>query len=223
MNDYPRIINFKSLPKNNFFAPEWNYYIYEDMLANIDLKKISNLILKKESEILKNTKDANNDGFTGLEKNSLTSKFTKYNLLEWQNEEIFKIKKAIVETHNNFTKLFNLYKPDQKIWAQCWANVLRKGEKIDTHSHSTHQDTYLGGLICIQVSNTNTNYTNIYSQLKDPEIYCSKNINGKITLFQNFIPHYSTPHEENTERITIAFDLMIEEPKIENRIFIRIN
>ena len=31
------IINFKSKPKNNTFAPEWNNYIVETIVDNIDI------------------------------------------------------------------------------------------------------------------------------------------------------------------------------------------
>ena len=37
----------------------------------------------------------------------------------------------------------------------------------------------------------------------------SKNEIGKIILFQSNIPHYTTVHKSEKERITIAFDLMM--------------
>ena len=45
------------------------------------------------------------------------------------------------------------------------------------------------------------------NQINDPETYKSKNEVGKITLFQNCIPHYTDIHQDEKERITIAFDL----------------
>ena len=32
---------------------------------------------------------------------------------------------------------------------------------------------------------------------------------GQITLFSNCIPHYTSKHEGNSERITMAFDLNV--------------
>jgi len=58
--------------------------------------------------------------------------------------------------------------------------------------------------------NTATHYINPVNQINDPEIYSSKNDPGKITLFQNCIPHYTDIHKGNQERITIAFDLTVK-------------
>jgi len=48
---------------------------------------------------------------------------------------------------------------------------------------------------------------NFHNQICEPEIYYSKNEVGKITLFQNNIPHGTSIQEKNKKRITIAFDL----------------
>ena len=47
-----KIINFKSAQKNNFFAPEWNYYIFESKIHKINFNNLSKCLLKKEKEIL---------------------------------------------------------------------------------------------------------------------------------------------------------------------------
>ena len=87
-----KIINFKSPPKNNWFAPEWNYYVFESKLEKINFKKLSTYLLKKEKNLLKlpNTIKQNkySDGYTGLGKNSTTSRYDKYNVLKWDNKEI---------------------------------------------------------------------------------------------------------------------------------------
>ena len=55
-----------------------------------------------------------------------------------------------------------------------------------------------------------TYYINPINQINEPEIYKSENKIGKITLFQNNIPHYSDEHKFNEKRITIAFDLSLK-------------
>jgi hypothetical protein len=206
-----QLVLIKSKPKNNFFAPEWCYYIYENIINNIDFNHISNLILKKEKEIIKKytpSKKGSVDGYTGLGKNSLTSRYEHFNLLKWNDVEINKLEKQIIEKHNKFIKSLNLDIP-KKLYIQCWANVMRKGEQIKPHIHFIDPDTYLGGHICVKCANTSTNYINPVNQLNDPEIYESKNKVGKISLFQNCIPHYTSIHKLNSERITIAFDLYL--------------
>ena len=95
-----QLVLIKSKPKNNFFAPEWCYYIYENIIDNVDFKKISKLILKKEKEIIKKYKPSKKgsvDGYTGLGKNSLTSRYEFFNVLKWKDKEIDKLEKQIIE------------------------------------------------------------------------------------------------------------------------------
>jgi hypothetical protein len=208
---YPKIINIKSVQKNNFFAPEWNYYIIEDIIKKVNFNLLSKFLLKKEKEILKIKNNFNKkitDGYTGLGNNSITSRYSLYNIFNFKNKEILKIKKSILKTHTKFLNYLNIEIP-KNLWIQCWFNVMRKGESIKAHIHGTGPDTYLGGHICVQVFNTSTNYINPVNQINDPEIYYSKNETGKITLFQNCIPHFTDKHDFDKERITIAFDLSI--------------
>jgi len=214
LNNYPKLFNFKSLPKKNYFAPEWDYYIIEDIIQNVNFKSLSKFLLKKEKELLRKTeliiKESNVDGYTGLGKNSITSRYNLFNVFNFKNKEIVKIKKEILNIHKRLLKAVNINKP-KNLWIQSWFNVMRKGEFIKPHIHGVTPDIYLGGHICVQVENTHTNYINPVNQINDPEIYYSKNEVGKITLFQNCIPHFTDVHNSNKERITIAFDLSIQE------------
>jgi len=205
-----KIINFKSQPKNNFFAPEWDYYLFELNINKVNFANLTKYILKKESEILnlpytiKNGKVT--DGYTGLGKNSTTIRFNQYNVFLWKNENITILKNIIIDFHNNILKYFK-QPPIKDLYIQSWVNIMRKGDQIKPHIHEVNPDTYLGGHICVQCKETSTNFINPINQINDPEIYSSINEVGKITLFQNNIPHYTDINNSNNERITIAFDL----------------
>ena len=207
-----KIINFKSKPKNNFFAPEWNYFLAEDFIKDINFNDLTKFLLSKKKQILKlpNTIKENkiSDGYTGLGINSTTSRFDKYNVLTWKNENIYKLKNNILNFYKNFIFFFKQELP-KELYIQCWINIMNKGEKINAHLHSISPDCYLGGHVCVQVNNTSTYYINPINQINDPEIYQSKNEIGKITLFQNNIPHFTDEHKDDIERITIAFDLSL--------------
>jgi hypothetical protein len=212
VKEHIKIINFKSAQKNNFFAPEWNYYIFESKIHKINFNNLSKCLLKKEKEILKLPLTVKNgkitDGYTGLGKNSTTMRYNKYNVFNWKNKNISLLKENIINFHNNIINYFKL-PPVNELYIQCWVNIMRKGEKIQPHIHGVKPDTYLGGHICIQCNNTSTNYINPINQINDPEIYSSKNEIGKITLFQNNIPHFTDIQNTNNERITLAFDLSL--------------
>ena len=211
--DNINLINFKSNPKKTPLAPEWNYFIAEKFIENVNFISLKKLILQKEKELLDlpnifiNNKVA--DGYTSLGKNSVTSKAYQYNFLNWENEEVLKIKNNIIDFHNIFLNILKIDIP-KELYIAAWVNIMRKGEKIKAHIHDTSPTTYIGGHICVQVEDTCTNYVSPINQINEPEIYSSKNEIGKITLFQNFIPHYTDVHNSNNERITIAFDLVLE-------------
>ena len=197
------IIILENDSPKTFFAPkEDKIFIYEDNISSlIDIDNIKETILKKEIEIKKKYKDTD-DGDTGL-KDSLTSRFLHYNLYEWPG--MSSLKSIIKKAHDNFRNILNLNE-EKNIYSQSWANVMRNGEKINKHSHYYNSYTYLGGHICIQAENTSTYYVNPYNK----EVNNSKNEIGKITLFPNWIEHYTDTHISNNERITIAFDIVDE-------------
>lgn len=204
------IYQFLSSPRQTAFAPEWSYVLGEDTITGIDYKQIATIVLSKETEIVANFPSyANADAYTGLGENSLTSRFKYFNVFAWEDAEIEKLKDKIFENYKEFLNKLNV--PRRKVWIQCWANVLRKNEEMKPHIHSVHPFSYLGGHISIQCDNTSTVYINPVNQINDPEILDSPNNVGKITIFQNCIPHYTTLHSADSERITIAFDLIVDE------------
>ena len=202
-----KVVIFRSAPRQNVFAPAWEFPIAEDKITTVNFKKIAKLVLEKEKSILKSSMQGG-DGYTGLGKKSLTSRYGSYNLLDSKHPEIKKLKKAILESHARFLEALKipLY---PELYIQCWANVMRKGEQIKAHIHSVLPDTYLGGQINVQVQKTSTWYINPVNQINDPELYESKNEVGKLTFFQNCIPHYTDKQVSTTPRITIAFDLVV--------------
>ena len=211
---------FKSLPKETFFAPEWDYYIFESYIDQVNFKNLAKFILSKEDEILRlpaslTPDNQVTDGYTGLGEKSTTVRFDRYNVLKWKNENINLLKENILKFHNDILNKLKLQIPNE-LYIQCWTNIMRNKEQIKPHLHATNPSTYLGGHICVQCDNTSTHYINPINQINDPEIYSSKNEVGKITLFQNNIPHYTDVHNSNIERITIAFDLMIHKPTKDN-------
>jgi hypothetical protein len=206
-----KLINIKSEPKNNFFAPEWHYFIAEKYIKDVNFNELSKFILNKEKEILELPctikENKISDGNTGLGEKSVTARHNKYNVLSWENENVEKIKKNILKFYEEFLKIFN-FKLPKELYIQCWVNIMKRGEQINPHLHSLYPDSYLGGHICVQIDNTSTFYNNPINQF-GLYAYESKNEVGKITLFQSHIPHYTSIHCSDKKRITIAFDLSL--------------
>ena len=202
---------FKSDPKKSFFAPEYDYRIFETEVQQVNCQELAKLLLSKEEEILKLSKSTVAAGavnaYTGLKGESTTQRFDKYNVLKWEDETVESLKGNIINFHNGIMQYFKLPIP-KELYIQCWYNVMRKGEQIKAHLHDIGAHCYLGGHICVQTTDTtSTHYINPINQINDPMIYSSKNTVGKMTVFPNNVPHYTDVYEEDSERITIAFDL----------------
>lgn len=206
-----QITVFQNHPKQTPFAPEWNYFLAEDQLDEVDFNEIARIILSKEKDIIQKYPSGtiSVDAYTGLGENSLTSKWQHFNVFKWQEPEIIKLKEAVYKRY--IALLEALKVPRKRVYAQCWANVLRDGQDIKQHIHGIHQWIYLSGHITVKCTDTATAYVNPANQLRsnDAETYYIKNQVGHITFFPSYIPHFTTVHHGDEERISIAFDLML--------------
>lgn len=208
------IHRFESLMPRTEFAPVYRYFMFEKSLLGLaDFDQIKKTVLEKEKSILADTQEDYEklnhdnaslyDGGTGLGSNSLTSRSPFFNVLGW--EEMADLKKAIRGAHDDFLSGLGI-DPNRKIYAQCWANVMRKGQAIRRHHHGTNQYAYISGHVSVQVNNTATYYTDPYSR----EEIAVPNQVGMLTLFPSWVDHRTDMVRDNQERITIAFDSVTE-------------
>ena len=165
-----QVILFENDEPKTIFAPIYKWHMYE---GEVKVGDIRNTILTKENEVI-NSHEYESDWNTGLGKDSMTSRSSSYNLLNW--EEADHIKDIIRNSHDNLITTLDPNMWEDKIYVQCWANVLRKGQRIKPHQHWTSKYTYLGGHICVHTEDTNTYYSNPYNR----ESFISKKDAAKI-------------------------------------------
>ena len=172
--------------------------------TDINVKKLAKKILRNESRIIKKYPPKSIDlkkyidGQTGLGYNSLTSRSSHYNVLNWWGTR--RLRQWIRAGYEEYNKCSG------PLYVQCWANVMRKGEQILSHKHEAHNNTqceyHLCGHLSVQVDgSTSTYYDN------SPVL----NENGQMTFFPAFTYHWTDKYENDNERITIAFDIYNEE------------
>ena len=187
------------------FAPVWDYVMGEK-ISQVDYYNLKEEILQKEQEII-GKYDYQHDNNTGLGKYSLTSRSKDYNLLEFDSAG--ELRKDIRLLHDEFIEGLG-FNFNGKIFVQCWANVMRKGQRIKKHCHGFGQYAYLSGHLCVQVNEdlypTSTHYYNPYAV----EPWSSPNVNNKMTIFPSWLKHDTDRVEDDVERITIAFDIFDE-------------
>jgi len=171
--------------------------------TDIDTKRFSKKILKNEQKIIKKYPPTSyhnviTDGGTGLGTNSLTSRFFHFNVLKWLGTG--SLKKWIRFGYEQYTGL-----EGKSLYCQCWANVMRDGQKINSHKHlefDTDTNHYLCGNFVVQCNGlTNTYYQNT------PVL----NTDGDMTFFSGNVFHWTDTHYGSFERITVAFDICSEE------------
>ena len=172
--------------------------------TDIDCDALSNLILKKEPEIIQKYPPTGfdgeyTDGQTELGPNSLTSRFYHFNVLDWNDTDL--VKEIIRSGYEAYTGV-----KDTPIYVKCWANVMRKGDQIKRHKHAKQyeydEEDYLCGHISVKVDGTTSTY---YQSSSD--IHPFLNVNGMITLFPCYVYHWTDQYNGNSERITLAFDI----------------
>ena len=209
-----RVEHYKNCPPKTSYSPSWDYCLGFKTLP-INIEKLSKTCLEREKEIKKlpiQTYDGGKvyDGYTGLGRNSTTSRASIMpNVLGWDTPETNSLKNNVKSSIIEYNKQLGNTTP-QYLWARCWVNILRFGQKIQSHLHSVAPSSYLSSNFTVQAQNTSTCYINPVNVLNDPEIFEEENIPGTLSIFPSYVPHYTTRHYSFTPRITIAMDIVVE-------------
>jgi hypothetical protein len=211
------ITRVKSNPPLSPYAPIWDFSIGNIEIGSINLDALKKTILSKEESIkrIKPTYTENGtliDGYTGLGKNSTTSKFMSYNVFDWETPETDQLRYEILKKIIIYNNIVGNSLP-KELWIQCWVNVLRFGQRIKPHFHSVTETCYLSGNFTVDCNNTSTVYIVSSNQINDPQVLSIDNKPGSMTIFPSFLPHYTTRHYSLNPRITIAFDILLNKEK----------
>ena len=173
-----------------------------EIKTDINLKKLAKQILKNEPKIIKkypaktiNLKE-DFDGATGLGFNSLTSRSCHFNILDWWGTGSLRR-----WMRDGYEKYHNIQ--DTPLYVQCWANVMRKGDQIKSHKHESRDGVspikHLCGHLSVQVDGSTSTYYDGSPIL---------NKNGQMTFFPAHTFQWTDRYENNSDRITVAFDIL---------------
>ena len=216
------IVPFQSEQPETPFAPYWGFGVGEHQ-TDIDCDALREFLLSKEEEVLSISEFNETAYGTYLGADSTTARSEYYNVLMWDNPQIDQLKDEISEFHNWYYQACTGNVPNHGIRVGGWMNIMRKGDRIKKHVHGYGAKTYLSGHFTVSCSDTKTIYMNPYDHLAEEDVirevreenhtfsdklYVSENSVDKISIFPNYVPHFTTEHTQDDERITLAFDLM---------------
>ena len=191
------------------YAPNWNISIGVGEWNNVEkIGAIRNWLINNESKI-KEKYPAVHDGGTSLGLDSVTSRFSQYNLFEFINEcpELNDLLNFLRKTWIEFVSQDGTPYLDLDI--VCWFNLMHNAQQVAEHAHGAIPIGYLSGNMSLDDYHTSTLYRSSFTAHTYLPI---KNTKGSVTIFPSYVFHKSEEYINNqVPRLTVAFDLHISE------------
>ena len=187
------------------YAPVWDIslglYKWEEK-DKIDT--IREFLLSKEEEIL--DLEYNRDAGTGLGEDSVTTRFGKYNLFNFQDKcsEIGDLFEWLQRAYLNFIAEDGTDFMPLKIIS--WFNIIKKGQEIKEHSHGAGETGYLSGNMHLDDYPSTTQYRE-----REMRVNITNEIGG-LTFFPSYVNHSVAEWVEDSPRVSLAFDLYLDMP-----------
>jgi len=206
LTDGTRLFGWKSEPPLTPVAPDYAHYITEKKIfSEKECKEWNDYLLQQEPILLDEFRTSSGDGYTGLGDNSITSRYSHFNLLKFDFYLVPKLKKAIHDGIKTILSVSGNSNWQETLYANSWFNVMRQGESMNAHIHSYHKNTFYG---CHVTINAHETFTSYYHPIKfREEAFHTPNKIGYLTIFPHFIPHGVSPNKYETPRITLAGDI----------------
>jgi hypothetical protein len=196
----------KSLHPVTSISPKWDIPIFQTQWNDVEkIDKIRNFLIEIEPRIL--DIKTHHDADTGLGKDSVTSRFSLYNLFDFTNEcpELDELLTFLRESYLNFCYLEQLEIQDLEM--TLWYNIVRQGHGIDEHKHGAGNNVYLSGNMHLDNYPHTTTYYR--APIDENHIFPAENTKGGLTLFPSYVPHGVNKNEKEELRLSIAFDLRL--------------
>lgn len=180
---------------------------FSDQVA---LRQLAGSVLTREAEIKARHPSAMVGGAESIE-NSLTSRYYAYNVLTWPEDGAQALMAFFKSAYLAMLADMPLIQR-RRTYIQCWANTVRKGERVHIHNHGD-KASFFSGNLAVQVEDyrrSRTHYT-VNPKSEDPaDRFSVLNEPGLLTIFPSWVLHYTDPWPNEEVRISIAFDLVDE-------------
>lgn len=188
------------------YAPTWDFPVGHNHWDDVEkIEKIKEWLINNETRIL-NEFEPRHDGDTGLGYDSVTSRFGRYNLFNFNNElpELNDLLTFLRKSYLEFIAedLSTVRMCD----VVCWFNIIRDNTTINKHSHGSEISAYLSGNVHLDNYHTKTMYAPPFESRDSNGV---DNIKGGVTIFPSCLPHYTDVYRGTAPRVSIGFDLWL--------------
>lgn len=195
-----------------------DYKIFEKML-DLDLGGLQKYLTSKYSEMLNNALPEENELNALLVKkynmyNNLPGQLNKkYNIFKFQNEYIKTLYDNLKLSAKEAAEYYGYDFDAMEYMIRGWFNYETKTTNLSHdplknerlfHDHlGGHPAPDFHGYYCVNAESSST-----YYKMKDGSVYENKNINNRMIIVENGHPHSRGDWNEDSFRITIAYDIV---------------
>ncbi len=205
----------KSPPAQSPFAPVWEVPLGIERLDDAaTLVAIREIVLAREAQ-LKQKIPAK--PVAGIE-DGLTSRWRGFNIFSWDEPPMRAFCEFVRQSYRAYLAALGLQR--RRCFVQGWANVVRDGEKFAPHCHDQSPYAYVSGNFTVACADTQTIYypPYLYQDAPSPDMQAAiSNEPGMLTLFPSAVLHGTSPHAGSSERITLAFDIFLQDHDLGGR------
>ena len=197
-----RVFELNSPTPLSPYAPNYKFDLSRSVWDDEEkVDKLKKFLIKKEKDILK--LPFHHDGDTGLKEDSITTRYARYNLFDFADEcpELRDLWKFFQEHWYERIQRDNTRPYKTKI--VCWFNVMRKGDRMESHRHSGRFSSYLSGNFHLDNYHTATTYRHL------DNLTAIDNVKGGLVIFPSQLLHEVDSFKGEGERVSIAFDLLL--------------
>lgn len=199
----------KSPPAQSPFAPTWVLPLGVEQFNDPQtLSAIRDVVLAREEQLKRRIPAK---PIAGIE-DGLTSRWHSFNIFSWNEPPMRRFRDFVGQSYRSYLGALGI--PRRKCFVQGWANVVRTGEKFAPHCHDQTPHAYVSGNFTVACFETRTIYFPPYLYQGAPSSKMQvavENQPGMLTLFPSAILHETSPHGGDSERITLAFDIFLQD------------
>jgi hypothetical protein len=200
---------FRSPPPKSPFGPAWEVPLWIDTLSDPRvMAEIRSVVLDME-KLLK--RDIDPHPVAGIN-DGLTNRWQGFNIFAWPEPAMRAFQDFVRTAYLNYLQTLGIER--RRCYVQGWANVVRSGEKFAPHTHDQSPFAYLSGNFTVACEATSTIYYPPYFYQGSPNPKASLPITnepGLLTLFPSALLHETSMHNADSERITLAFDIFLQD------------